>query len=219
MRVSHRLAVIPDVHMRHRLLDEAVRLRGEGYDVCFLGDYVDNGPHANDPGFLRELFGFCREARATPLLGNHDLAYVFPERTDYRINGYEPANAAAVATVYAEYADLFRYAHRVDKVLLTHAGMSRTFLNALAVTYGCDDLDEVVAYLNDRRPAELFFRSRHNGGTDAFDGPLWLRLPQYHGALQSEGITQVVGHSSQATIRSRFNLLMIDVKRALVMEW
>ena len=219
MRIHHRLAVIPDLHMRHRLLDEAVRLRGEGYEVCFLGDYVDNGPHANDPAFLREVFGFCRKAGATPLLGNHDLAYVYPDREEYRINGYEPANAAAVAEVYAEYADLFRYVARFDRYVCSHAGLSRTLLNALAVRHGCVGLEATLALLNDARPPELFYRSRHNGGTDPFDGPLWLRLPQYHGALQAEGITQVVGHSSQATIRLRHNLLMIDVRRALVMEW
>ena len=219
MRVTHRLAVVPDLHMRHRLFDEAVRLRGDGYDVCFLGDYVDNGPHANDPAFLREVFGFCREAGATPLLGNHDLAYVFPDREAFRISGYEPANASKVADVYAEYADLFRYVHRVDRYVCSHAGLSRTLLNALVVRYGCTGVDEVICVLNEERPRELFFRSGHNGGDDPFDGPMWLRLPQYHGALIREGITQVVGHSSQATIRLRFNLLMIDVRRALVLEW
>ena len=215
----HRLAVVPDVHMRRGLFEEAVRLHEQGCRVVFLGDYVDNGPRANDPVFLRELFGFCREAHATPLLGNHDLAYVFPDREDYRINGYEPATAAAVAEVYAEYAADFAYVHRVGKYVFSHAGLGQPLLNALALRYGAVDLDDAVAYLNERQPPELFFRSRYNGGTDAFDGPTWLRLPQFHGALAEEGITQVVGHSSQAVIRLRHNMLMIDVKRALVLEW
>ena len=219
MPTSHRLAVIPDVHMRRRLLDEAVRLHGDGYDVCFLGDYVDNGPHANDPVLLRELLGFCRKAKAVALLGNHDLAYVFPDEKRYRISGYEPRTARAIADVYAEYADLTAYVHRVGEYVFSHAGLGQALLSALARRYGATDLDAAIACLNVQRPPELYFRSAHNDGTDAFDGPTWLRLPQFHGALSEQGITQVVGHSSQATIRLRHNMLMIDVRRALVMEW
>ena len=219
MPTPHRLAVIPDVHMRHRLLDEAIRLHGEGYDVCFLGDYVDNGPRANDPVFLRELFGFCRKANATAILGNHDLPYVFPDREDFRISGYEPLTASAVADVYAEYAELTTYVHRIGRYVFSHAGLGRALLSTLSLKYGATCLDAAIAYLNDERPPELFYRSRHNDGDDPFDGPTWLRLKQYHGALSEQGITQVVGHSSQSTIRLRHNLLMIDVQRPLVMEW
>ena len=205
--------------MRSGLLTEAVRLREQGCDVVFLGDYVDNGPRANDPVFLRELFGFCRKAHAVPLLGNHDLAYVFPDREDYRIDGYEPQTAAAVAEVYAEYAADLAYVHRAGPYVFSHAGLSHALLTALALRYGVAGTDAAIAYLNEAQPPELFFRSRHNGGTDAFDGPTWLRLPQFHGALADEGITQVVGHSSQSVIRLRHNMMMIDVKRALVIEW
>lgn len=219
MPTRYRLAVIPDIHMRRRLLDEAVRLRGEGYDVLFLGDYVDNGPRANDPAFLRELFGFCRQAKATALLGNHDLAYAFPDRVDWRVNGYEPQSAAAVAEVYAEFADVFSYVRRVGKYVFSHAGLCQPLLHAMATRHGATEIDEVIAVLNLERPPELFYCSKHNGGTDAFDGPTWLRLPQFHGALSDRGLQQVVGHSSQSTIRVRHNMLMIDVRRALVMEW
>lgn len=205
--------------MRTRLFDEAVRLHGDGYDVCFLGDYVDNGPRANDPAFLRELLGFCRKANATALLGNHDLAYAFPDRIDWGVSGYERRTAAAIAEVYAEFADVLTFVRRVDRYVLSHAGLSQALLNSLSIRYGAAELDDAIALMNDERPPELFYCSKHNGGTDPFDGPTWLRLPQYHGALSEEGITQVVGHSSQATIRMRHNLLMIDVKRALVMEW
>lgn len=205
--------------MRHRLFDEAIRLHGDGFKVVFLGDYVDNGPTPNDPVLLREVFEFCRKTSAVPLLGNHDLAYVYPEEPKYRNNGYEPANAQQIADVYAEYADELRYVYRLDKYLCSHAGLSRALLHVMAGRYGLVDLDEVIDYLNERRPPELFYCSPVNGGTDAFDGPLWLRLPQFHGALMDQDITQIVGHSSQAAIRLKHNLLMIDVKRPLVVEW
>ena len=127
--------------------------------------------------------------------------------------------AHRVAAAFEEYRELFRFVYRLDRFLLSHAGVSRALLHVLAVKYGVHDLDDVVAYLNERRPPELFFCSRHNGGADPFDGPLWLRLPQFHGALADQGITQVVGHSSQATIRLKHNMLMIDVRRPLVIEW
>ena len=205
--------------MRVRLFDEAQRLHAEGFKVVFLGDYVDNGPKPNDPLFLREVFEFCRKANAVPLIGNHDLAYIFPDQAKYRVDGYEPANASRMADVFAGAADLLRYVYRLDRYLCSHAGLSRTLLQVLAVKYGITELDAAVAFLNEQRPEELYYCSRHNHGSDPFDGPMWLRLGQYHGALLEEGITQVVGHSSQSTIRLKHNMLMIDVKRPLVIEW
>ena len=205
--------------MRTRLFDEAQRLHGEGFQVIFLGDYVDNGPVPNDPAFLRELFEFCRATASVPLLGNHDVAYLYPEREHLRASGYEAASARKVAAAFEEFADLFRFVYRLDRYVCSHAGISRALLHVLAIKYGIHQLDDVIEFLNERRPPELFFCSRHNGGQDSFDGPLWLRLPQFHGALSEQGITQVVGHSSQATIRLKHNLLMIDVRRPLIIEW
>ncbi len=219
MRIKHCLAVIPDIHMRHQLFNEAVRLHGEGNKVVFLGDYVDNGPQPNDPVFVREIFEFCRKTDSTPLIGNHDLAYLYPEEVRFRKNGYEADTAAKVAEVYAEFADLLRYVYRLDRYVCSHAGLSRTLLNVLMSKYGAADLDAAIRCLNEDRPPELYYCSPVNDGTDAFDGPMWLRLPQYHGALQDEGITQIAGHSSQSTIRLKHNLLMIDVRRPLLVEW
>ncbi len=219
MRIKHCLAVIPDIHMRHQLFHEAVRLHGEGNKVVFLGDYVDNGPQPNDPVFLRELFEFCRKTGSTPLIGNHDLAYLFPDDISFRKNGYEPGNARAVAEVYTEFADMLQYVYRLDRYVCSHAGLSKTLLNVLMTKYRCADLDAAIAYLNEEQPPELYYCSPVNDGTDPFDGPMWLRLGQFHGALQDEGLTQIVGHSSQSTIRLKHNLLMIDVRRPLLVEW
>ncbi len=219
VRTKHCLSVIPDVHMRGRLLDEAQRLHAEGFKVVFLGDYADNGPKPNDPLFLREVFEFCRKANAVPLIGNHDLAYIFPDQPKYQVFGYEAANARRMADVYAEAADILQYVYRLDRYVCSHAGISRALLNVLAIKYDVHGLNEVIQFLNEQKPEELYYCSHYNGGTDAFDGPMWLRLPQFHGALSELGIMQVVGHSSQSAIRLKHNLLMIDVKRPLVIEW
>lgn len=205
--------------MRRQLFHEAQRLHGEGFKIVFLGDYADNGPSANDPLFLREIFEFCRKANAVPLLGNHDLAYVFPDEVRFQGVGYESKNARRMADVYAEAADLLRYVYRLDRYVCSHAGISRALLHVLAARYDVHDLDQVITFLNEQRPPELYYCSPANDGTDPFDGPMWLRLPQFHGALSELGITQVVGHSSQAAIRLKHNLLMIDVKRPLIIEW
>lgn len=215
----HSLAVIPDVHMRRQLLRRAVELSDEGYPVLFLGDYCDNGPGPNDPGFLRELFAFARERGAPLVIGNHDLAYVYPAQGRFRYAGYEPGNADAIAEVYARYRDLLCFAHLRGPYLFSHAGVSGVLTRVLAAKYGVAGVEAVVDYLNEAQPPELFFRSPVNGGADAFDGPCWLRLPQYGGAFAEEGITQVAGHSSQARIRLKHNLLMIDVGLPLVLEW
>ena len=207
--------------MRRSVFEHAVRWHERGYPVVLLGDYVDNGPRANDAGFLREIFAFCREAGAVPLIGNHDLAYLYPEREGFRQNGFEPDSLEALARVYDSARDLLRYAYFAEPYLLSHAGMSSAFLRLVQSRYhvSTDDLPGLVTYLNRERPEELHYQSAHNDGDDPFDGPLWLRLPQYRGALASHGVTQVVGHSSQAAIRMRHNLLMVDVRLPLILEW
>ena len=213
------LAVIPDIHMRRALFERARELSDEGYPLLFLGDYCDNGPRPNDPGLLRAIFTLARERDAPLLIGNHDLAYVYPDEGRFRYDGYEPRGAEAIAEVYLEFADSLRFAHREADYLFSHAGLSDVLVRVLAARYGIRGPDAAVRFLNAEQPPELFFRSPVNGGADPFDGPCWLRLPQYNGAFVEEGITQVVGHSSQARIRLRHNLLMIDVRLPLVLEW
>lgn len=214
-----RLAVIPDIHMRRALVERARELAGEGYSLLFLGDYCDNGPRPNDPHLLRQLFTLARERGAPLLIGNHDLAYVYPDEPRFRYDGYEPHNAGQIAEVYAEFGDCLRFAHREGKYLFTHAGVSEPLARVLAARYGARSVDDAVEVLNVEQPPELFYRSPVNGGADPFDGPCWLRLPQYTGVYTDKGITQVVGHSSQARIRVKENLLMVDVGLPLLLEW
>ncbi len=213
------LAIIPDIHMRQSVFQHALDLREQGHPVVLIGDYVDNGPRANDPKFIRRIFSFCREYGAVPLIGNHDLAYLYPHELSFRKNGYEEENAAEIAAVYDEFRSIFKYIYRVDHYLISHAGVSSTFAQWIARKYNVEGLDNLIHYINEHRPPELFWCSPHNEGDDPFDGPTWLRLPQYTGAFEKEGITQVVGHSSQSTIRLKQNLLMIDVRLPLLVEW
>ncbi len=219
MSHAFRLAVIPDIHMRTRFLDAAVAYAERGWQVVFLGDYLDNGPVPNDPAFLRELLQFCASSGSIPLLGNHDVAYLYPDRHDLRVPGFEAGTAARVTAVFEEYRRLFRYALLVDRYLLSHAGLSRPLFRTLARRFETEAVAGVVAQLNLVHPPECLFRSRQNGGRDSFDGPLWLRPQDYTGALQREGITQLVGHSSDGTLRVRENLWMIDIDRPTLLEW
>ena len=219
MPTSHRLAVIPDVHMRRKMLHFAIDLQAEGYPLVFLGDYADKGLKGNNPKFLRELFSFAMKHHAVLLVGNHDLAYLFPERKEFIIDGYEAKNATEIADIYDEYREHFTFVHRVDKYIFSHAGLGTTLLDAMQKQHPDCSLDRIIETLNTTLPPELFYRSGHNGGTDPFDGPLWIRPEQYDGALAAEGITQVVGHSSQSSIRLKHNLLMVDVQLPLIMEW
>jgi len=219
MSTTHRIAVIPDVHMRRKMLHFAIDLHEEGYPLVFLGDYADKGPHGNDPDLLRELFAFAKTHQAVLLVGNHDLAYLFPEREDFRIAGYEQENADTISHIYQEYQDQFVYAYKKDKYIFTHAGLGHEVLDTLHAQHPEASLEEIIDILNSTKPPELFYRSAYNGGTDPFDGPLWIRPEQYNGALEKEGMTQVVGHSSQASIRLKHNLLMVDVQLPLIIEW
>ena len=213
------LAVIPDIHMRRSVFQHAVDLAEDGHDVVLLGDYVDNGPRANDAGFLSEVFAFAEAYDAVALIGNHDLAYLYPERPRFRQNGYEPATAPALEAVYARYRDQLRFAYHRGRYVFSHAGFSRKLVACLTARYGARSPREVVDLVNAQAPPEVFYQGPANDGGDLLDGPLWLRLPQYDGCWLEEGVLQVTGHSSQSTIRFRENLLMIDVGLPLLLEW
>ena len=219
MPTSHRLAVIPDVHMRRKMLNFAIDLQEEGYHLIFLGDYANKGPRGNDPIFLAELFAFAKTNRSILLIGNHDLAYLFPDREDFRIEGYEENNASLISDIYQEYKENFSFVYRKDKYLFSHAGLSKKLLKSIHRQHPTFSLNESIDYLNSEQPPELFYRTEQNGGIDHFDGPLWIRPEQFEGALMEEGITQVVGHSSQASIWLKYNLLMVDVQLPLIIEW
>ncbi len=205
--------------MRRKMLNFAIDLQEEGYDLVFLGDYVNKGTRGNDPKLLNEIFAFAKTHQSKLLIGNHDLAYLYPDRPDFKIEGYEEDNASAISDIYQEYKEDFCYVYRNDKYLFSHAGLSKKLLARIHRQYPNYSLDETINYLNKKQPPELFYRTERNGGTDHFDGPLWIRPEQFNGALMEEGITQVVGHSSQASIWLKHNLLMVDVQLPLIIEW
>ena len=205
--------------MRRSIFQHAVALSEAGHELVLLGDYVDNGPRPNDAGFLREVFTFAQDVNATLLVGNHDLAYLYPERHDYRKSGYEPRGAKAIERVYAQFREHFRVAYKQDHIVCSHAGFSRQFVELIHGRYGVSSPAEVVNLVNADDLPETTYCGPANDGRDAIDGPMWLRLPQYDGCWQQERILQVAGHSSQSTIRFRKNLMMIDVRLPLLLEW
>ena len=102
--------------------------------------------------------------------GNHDLSYVWhvPE------TGY---STMAAYTVQKKLLDLkevlpesnpIKYAHRIDNVLFSHAGISKDFVDLYVPKIKHDDVDTVLNYINNLGKMKMWY-----------DGsPIWLR-PQY----------------------------------------
>ncbi|WP_292901853.1 hypothetical protein, partial [Nonlabens sp.] len=70
-------AVIPDLHERWDLLNQARRLHQQGYKLIFLADYVDSyEAKGNGIQFLLAVIELIVENQSIALWGNHDVQYI-----------------------------------------------------------------------------------------------------------------------------------------------
>ena len=120
-----KILVVPDIHGRtfwKKVIDSNL-------PVIFLGDYTDPYPQEEISkkqtiDNFKEVIEFAKDQkdRVTLLLGNHDC----------QILGYSPSycridigNAPNFYRLFKNNQDLFKFAHRVNNVLFTHAGVTK----------------------------------------------------------------------------------------------
>ena len=95
-----------------------------------------------------------------------------------------------------------KYAHRIDNVLFSHAGISKDFVDLYVPKIKHDDVDTVLNYINNLGKMKMWY-----------DGsPIWLR-PQYTDVkmYKSRQFLQVVGHTPMETITKKKNVISCDV--------
>jgi hypothetical protein len=167
-------------------------------EFYFTGDYFDSF----DISFLRQLGNFrdlCETARADPriklCLGNHDYHYlgqIF--RQEY--SGYQHKNKLYIYDILERNIDLLNIVYVTpDKYLISHAGVSNTFMKKIGVT----SVEEINnAFTKDRNI--LTFDGHNIYGDDVTQSPIWIRPP----SLERDpvaGYHQIVGHTPVAAIR------------------
>lgn len=204
-----KVLVIPDVHLKPWIFEAAERLMREGTAeraVCLM-DIADDWDHQFDLDLYRSTYDAAiRFAKEFPdtlwCYGNHDVSYVWEQPE----SGY---SSIAGALVRQKLEELRRalpeetqlgFAHRIDKVLFLHGGLTERFAQDYIPWAG--DLDGVVQAINGMGEAELWLDT----------SPLWHR-PQYSfmRMYALRGVIQVVGHTPVTKIEQAGNVISCDV--------
>ena len=187
--------VVPDIHLKPWMLDRADDLIDrDSYDrIVFLGDFVDNWDQQDNIGLYDATFDAIRDfikkhQNSLICFGNHDLSYVW-QTTE---SGY---SVLARDTVVARLQELRKLLtvkneaimHKIDNVLFSHAGLTRSFVME-HFGYDTDNsLDHMIECINMMRKTELWHDS----------SPIWARPGGYGYGYEfySKGCLQVTGHT------------------------
>ncbi|MDR1239459.1 MAG: metallophosphoesterase [Treponema sp.] len=189
---------IGDIHGRtfwKKYLDE------DFTEFYFTGDYFDSFdvPFSGQIDNFREL---CESARTDPriklCLGNHDYQYL-GRISPQRYSGFQEKNKMYISEILEQHINLLKILYTTpDRYLISHAGVSHTFMRKME-RHGVANVEGInEAFLQDRDI--LTFNGYNMYGDDVTQSPIWIR-PR---SLESDplaGYCQIVGHTPGITIR------------------
>ncbi len=203
-----KILVIPDVHLKPWMFDEAEKVSNEKYDkiVC-VGDLVDDWDQQFNTDLyeetLQRVLKFDEEHdEMLWCLGNHDFSYLWghPE------SGFSSMQVSLVAEYLLKLEEQagkrVGIIHDVDGVLFSHAGLRDSYVNK----YFKNSLESKEQLL---KAINYAWKDRtHEGKLWKDDSPIWARprrsgypitIPFLYGQREEELreniIVQVVGHT------------------------
>ena len=189
---------IGDIHGR----DYWKRYLNEDFtEFYFLGDYFDSF----DVPFEKQYSNFseiCTAARIDRRLklciGNHDYHYMKGVLNE-RYSGYQDRHRSIIGGLLESNMDILKVLYVTDdNFILSHAGLSKTFMKRMK-RFGInipEDLNNI--FLHDRNL--LNFNGINNYGDDVTQGPLWIR-PNSLCRDAISGYSQIVGHTEIVAVQ------------------
>ena len=190
-----RILVIPDVHLKPFMFDQAAGLlkKGEADRAVCLMDIADDwGQQYNIDLYVQTYDAAIRFAKGFPdtlwCYGNHDLSYPW----QCKESGYSPIAPGTVCEKLEELKNVLpeegqmAYLQRIDHVLFSHGGLADAFVRKYVPAKHYNDVDAVLETINGFERWIMW--------QDL--SPLWLR-PQYtHERMyKPRKLLQVVGHT------------------------
>jgi len=199
----------------------------KGDRVVFLGDYLDSFDITVNTQLtnLLDIIEFKKTNSNIILLwGNHDVQYRLPLNAvnDKICAGYNGATHVQAYHIFKEYDRLFQWAYQIDNVLITHAGVTRYWLEwAEKEVSKITDITNIVDILNILGETEnplMFKVSKYSGGRGLVASPLWARPQEFDG--NNIELIQVVGHTWTEETRFENNVWFTDTgnKDVLILE-
>ena len=202
-----RVLVIPDVHLKPWIFDEADKVDKSSYeDIVVLGDLVDDWGKGNDLGAYEETLNRAAElvkehGESLWCYGNHDVSYLW----DAMESGYSvQARLTAVdgiTKLERIIEDRYKFVHRIDNVLFSHAGVTETFV-LHSCGYHVKEIEDILAKINRMGKQELWRDS----------SPIWAR-PQadFYRMFRDDLFYQVVGHTPVEEPLDACGVLTLDL--------
>ena len=202
-----RVLVIPDVHLKPWIFDEADKVDKSSYeDIVVLGDLVDDWGKGNDLGAYEETLNRAAEfgkehGESLWCYGNHDVSYLW----DTMESGYSvQARLTAIEGITKLeriLEDRYKFVHRIDNVLFSHAGVTETFV-LHSCGYHVKEIDDILAKINRMGKQELWRDS----------SPIWAR-PQadFYRMFRDDLFYQVVGHTPVEEPLDACGVLTLDL--------
>ncbi len=202
-----RVLVIPDVHLKPCIFDEADKVDKSSYEgIVVLGDLVDDWGKGNDLGAYEETLNRAAEfgkehGESLWCYGNHDVSYLW----DTMESGYSvQARLTAIEGITKLeriLEDRYKFVHRIDNVLFSHAGVTETFV-LHSCGYHVKEIDDILAKINRMGKQELWRDS----------SPIWAR-PQadFYRMFRDDLFYQVVGHTPVEEPLDACGVLTLDL--------
>ena len=202
-----RVLVIPDVHLKPWIFDEADKVDKSSYeDIVVLGDLVDDWGKGNDLDAYEETLKRAAEfgkehGESLWCYGNHDVSYLW----DAMESGYSVQARITVIEGITKLErileDRYKFVHRIDNVLFSHAGVTETFV-LHSCGYHVKEIDDILAKINRMGKQELWRDS----------SPIWAR-PQadFYRMFRDDLFYQVVGHTPVEEPLDACGVLTLDL--------
>lgn len=202
-----RVLVIPDVHLKPWIFDEADKVDKSSYeDIVVLGDLVDDWGKGNDLGAYEETLNRAAEfgkehGESLWCYGNHDVSYLW----DAMESGYSVQARLTVIEGITKLErileDRYKFVHRIDNVLFSHAGVTETFV-LHSCGYHVKEIEDILAKINRMGKQELWRDS----------SPIWAR-PQadFYRMFRDDLFYQVVGHTPVEEPLDACGVLTLDL--------
>lgn len=203
-----KVLVIPDVHLKPEIFDRAMYIM-ENSDceraVC-VGDICDDWGCEDNVALYKETLQKALEfARRHPdtlwCYGNHDLAYIWDRYEHPGFSGKAQDTVCECFNMLDEECSL-AVMHRIDKVIFSHAGLTKEFVDNYLNDIR-DDVDAMIDAVNGLSDEELWDDT----------SPIWARPQEGYriGSVYPPEFLQVVGHTPMRGIEQTGNLLTTDV--------
>ena len=194
----------------------------------FLGDYTDAFDKTGD--VIREnLIDIINFKKMYPdkvelLLGNHDLQYMFSNKT-HGCSGFNSLFYFDLHEIFNKNRDLFKVAFQYKNWIFSHAGVNEFWYEhefPYKSSNIADDLNN--AFLE--KVNSLFDVSFYRGGFKQFAGPFWADmteminepLPAYHQVVGHTRVTDIFTHEKDKDTSVTFIDCLDNNKKVFIKE-